>query len=806
MADYRIFGRVLDATTSSAVSDVQLVLTWSRPLVSDGGSSMRDFIRPGRRIASSDFRGEYEFANLPSGEYKLIAGRSGYKTDSVGITIDGRPYQWSFSLERVPFGLVSVSVVDRPSSDKFHLPDSWLADSLHLRSLMYRALRGAYFMNDVRDITSRDISESITLAEPDLLRALQRTVGVGTRDDYTATIHTRGATWDRTRVFVDGQPVWNPTHAGWLLGSINPEGVGSALYFPGVRPAWLGEGAAGVLDIRSRRGGEAGRIRASADLSLVSARLSADGPLPGLSPGSSGGWMIAGRRTWVDWYTSAVQALGGNNARIPYDFSDVIARVDAPLPLGAHLEASGLYERDHLRGDFPGITKRNEGSWGNRVAQATLVLPVRGIMARLSHGATRFGTRLLELEDDGAAPGADDEATLPSLSNGLRNRSTTLEISSGSIYGIRAAWSTGAQFSRLEASYDGPFSLTAEGIPGVDPDRLIRIPFTYAANQSMTAGWLQMMLDVARMGRLDLGLRAETGGELANTGALRLSPRLAVNVTVDTATSVSAGWSRGYQYAQDVGAAAGPIGPQLHLTHIWQLASLGVPAVRSTITTVGIERRLSEDIIVGASGYLRGESGITIPDPVPGEIRSDRPLFKVAEGDASGIEIYMRRFSGRWTGSFGYSLARATLRSEGLSFPSPTDVTHTLDGTISVRVSDALRISSAFSYSSGVPYTRFVIGETALRLEDPYGRRAPAYAAADLSVDYNTRLGGHRVAAYIQLRNVFNRANRVTYSGSPEVCTGGMNETGVCAGSLHVTDRFDAGIPLLPLAGVRFVF
>jgi hypothetical protein len=160
---------------------------------------------------------------------------------------------------------------------------------------------------------------------------------------------------------------------------------------------------------------------------------------------------------------------------------------------------------------------------------------------------------------------------------------------------------------------------------------------------------------------------------------------------------------------------------------------------------------------------------------------------------------------GACTVTLRLALADSPSRAEGLDFPSSADVRHTFDASASRRLSDMWRVSTAFSYASGVAYTRFVIGEESLYLGDPYAGRTPVYASADLSLDYTRTAGSRTVGAYMQIRNVLARSNRVTYSGSVE-CGGPADTGSLCAGTRKVADRFDAGIPLLPLLGVRIVF
>ena len=72
-------------------------------------------------------------------------------------------------------------------------------------------------------------------------------------------------------------------------------------------------------------------------------------------------------------------------------------------------------------------------------------------------------------------------------------------------------------------------------------------------------------------------------------------------------------------------------------------------------------------------------------------------------------------------------------------------------------------------------------------------------------MDWSRPVGKVRIGAFAQLRNVLNRVNAVTYTGSVSQCSGPRSPTLVPVGR-GVCDRFDRGVPLLPLAGVRVAF
>ena len=123
-----------------------------------------------------------------------------------------------------------------------------------------------------------------------------------------------------------------------------------------------------------------------------------------------------------------------------------------------------------------------------------------------------------------------------------------------------------------------------------------------------------------------------------------------------------------------------------------------------------------------------------------------------------------------------------------------------------VDVAEAVTVGGAFTYGSGVPFTRLLLPpaedpDEAVYLGGANGLRTPAYASLDLLVEYTRRVGKWDLTAYGQLRNALGKNNAVTYAGSSTCQPDGA---GACAGGID--DRFEAGIPRLPLVGVRFTF
>lgn len=785
-----IHGRVVDAESLHPIEGATVRLKATTP---EGDI----------RTVAADSAGEYRFNAVKPGRYRLEISRLGYIPNTLEVELRSHvPARVSMGLPVEPVRLEPVGIEARRNPPFLRVAAP--SDSAGMAQMGWMSFRpGGHLRLDTRSLTHTDVVEAITLAETDLFRALQRTPGVTTRDDFTAMLWTRGASWDQTRIYLDGMPLYNPTHAGWLFAAINPDAVGEVVFYPGARPARLGEGAAAVLDLHTR-GGNPGTVRGRGEISVASARMAFDGGLPS----GAFNWMVTGRRTYVDLLARMASAAIDNDAwHIPYDFSDMTGRVDGEL-FGFDYVASGIFEQDHLRGGIPGVLQANRGKWGNRSGRVAVGIPLGGLRLQLAGGETRFRASILR---DERARLRGDEPTLPPLESVIRHRSVSAELAPRVQGGVLPPWRVGFQEVRDAVGYEGPFSLLGELAVVLPRDSTPQSTLTLGSYLAYQALWGEVRFGLDALA-VEAGLRIERGDSLLNADEFRMAPRLAANLTLDSRTVLSAGWSRMWQYTQDIAPVAGPLGPQLHLTHLWVLAqSAGYAAIRSDLLTAGVERSFGDSWMIGVNGYLRLATGVEVPNPDSGVVVPDRDPSVQATNRAHGLEMLLSRRGPRWSGSVGYTVGSSRMRAQVIDpdtalfrYPAPADIRHAIDAMLSVRPVESVRLGGVFTYGSGVPYTRLLLpgaGEAGRRVEvgAPNALRTPAYASLDLVVEYARAIGPWELVAYGQLRNALGRGNTVTYAGSSR-CAGGA---GCVAG---VRDRFEAGVPRLPLFGVRLNF
>ncbi len=797
-----IAGAILDAANGEPVAGATVVLQPEAAGAFPGPAAGSAFASA-TRTTTTDSAGRYHFDGLPPGAYRVYITRVSYRPYSVGLELrSGAESAVSVGLKAEPIALEPITggrggVAAAP----FRAFAGW-PDAERARLLALELRRQRFLTTDVRELTDIDVAEAVTLAEPDVFRALQRLAGVTGRSDYSAELWTRGAPWSHTRVYFDGVPVYNPLHALGVLSGIGSSAAGAVWFHPGVRSAGIGEGAAGVVDLRSRRGAGDGGLNLSGDLSLMSVGATADQRvLDGRA-----GWMLSGRRTYLDWLSELTSRATGSDAPFPYGFAEVTGSVDARLGRSTVLETSWLWEEDHLTRPAGDGVDALRTDWGNAIARVTLGTRAGELNTRHTVAFSRHaGAVLTDTEPETMA----SERRLGDSRVGYAGVSGTLWPDAVTIAG--PAWTAGYALEAHAVGYDGLIPLPVPRMDAVAvasedsfADSLLT---TWSHALPMAVLWGERSWTPEERLSIRTGVRVEASESLAGSGPVRVAPRLAVRFAAAPEVSLSAGYGRVYQYTQAV-APGGVHLASLVSSDAWLVAGPEIPALQADLVTAGLEAWLDPGRVVSINGFGRRSTGVALPDPRPGPVFDGDPLL-FGENLAYGIETTVRQITGRVTGSAAYTLSRSRVAAGGLDFAAGSDRTHVLDATAMVRALPSLRLGAAFTAATGVPFTRTISDSTACTAEPgcdpatlpwsgtPNELRAPAFASLDLVVDWTLRLSGTEVGIYGQLRNALGRENATVYTGGgpgclPEDCRAGGLE-----------NAYERGIPRLPIIGLR---
>ena len=779
-----VTGYIADASTGAAIAGATVVLELERAA------------ERGARSAVTDAEGAYRFTGVAGGVYRLYASSLGYRPFSI-VVAHASEAQTPVALALVPQPIELPAVEPRSQRMVRYGKTQSSDDADAARAAAIEQRRRMFLTTDARELTHADVVESITLGEPDVLRALQRLPGVSTRSDYTAELWTRGAPWSQTRVYFDGVPLFNPLHALGVVSGVGSSAIGAAWFHPGVRSAGLAEGAAGVVELHSRRAQGDGELNAHGDLSFVSASAAFDQRILD----GRAGWMLSARRTYLDWLTGMFQRAADRDGALPYGFSEIAGQLDAWVGEVSSVDASWLWERDHLQGEAASDARTD---WGNRAARVGFTTRVRGFDVRHNAAASAYDARMIAQEEP---------VVMETLS-----RNGTSGVSYLSFSGVVTpqpdgvegpAWSVGYALERRAVRYDGTqvlpvprLSIAAQASAETEDDDRVRVRWSSALPQ--LALWGERNITLVERLHVRAGARMEAGERVANGGEVRVAPRVSMRYDVAPALSLSAGAARVYQYLQTV-APTGIYLASLASADAWLIAGEDVPAVRADIATLGLETQLAPHRSATINAYARHATGLTAPDPSPGRI-FDRPTFVPGTNTAYGVELSVRQTAGSVTGALSYTLGTSEQTAAGMTYAAASDRRHVLDAQALVRATRALRVGAAFTAATGVPFTRTAISadECALMpgctvgmlpwMGAPNAERAATFASLDLLADYSTRIGGVDIGVYAQLRNALDRDNTTVYIARS--CANAE-----CGADLRT--RSERGVPRMPVIGLR---
>jgi hypothetical protein len=797
-----VSGAVVDAGTAAPVEGAIVVLQPEVVGAFPAGPASGSPFAASSRTLVTGVDGSYRFVALASGVYRLHVSRLGYRPYSVSVELRGSNAMvvWiALEPEPIPLRPVRSRGYARGS---YESADAFGAQVGLARLLAADLRRMRFLTTDARELTHADVVEAVTLGEPDVLRALQRLPGVTTRSDYTAELWTRGAPWSHTRVYFDGVPLFNPLHALGVLSGVGSSAIGAVWFHPGVRSAAIGEGVAGVVDLQSRRASGGGELNANADVSLVSAGLALDQRvLDGRA-----GWMLSGRHAYLDWLTGlARHATRRDDATYPYGFSEVAGSVDAWLGERTSIEASWLWERNHITSVSETQEQPLQAEWGNVMARTSINTRIGRINSR--------HTAALSWHDGLVSPVPPRSDRGVPITVFLRREGDT----SVGYYGLTGtfwpepaspagpAWSVGYGIEQQQVAYYGPQVLPVPRY-AFAPQAEDALRVTWRSALPMASLWGERLWSVGDIAGIRTGLRMEIGEATHGSGPVRWAPRVSARYAPVPEVALSAGISRVYQYTQAI-APGGLYLASLATTDVWILADGATPALRADIATAGLETWLAPGRAVTLNSYVRRSTGVATADPRPGRIY-DRPSHVTGESLARGVELSVRQLTGDITGSASYTLSRADVDAAGMRYVASSDRRHVLSLTTMLRATPALRFGGAFTAASGVPFTRTIATAEECDIEPgcepaslpwlaaPNAARAPTFASLDLLLDWSGRLRGMEVGAYAQLRNALGRDNATIYAAD----AGGCLHTG-CQGDLR--SEFERGIPRLPVIGVR---
>lgn len=194
--------------------------------------------------------------------------------------------------------------------------------------------------------------------EIDVFRALQLLPGVQTSSELSSGLYVRGGSPDQNLTLLDGVIVYNPSHLGGFFSVFNTDALKDIKLIKGVFPAEYGGRLSSVLDMTMKEGNKE-KISGDAMISLIASKLTIEGPIT-----DDCSFMISGRRMYLD----AIMWLAMDSEQFAdapnYYFYDLNAKVNYKISDNDHIFLSGFFARDVVV--IPNYEVDASIYWGNK--------------------------------------------------------------------------------------------------------------------------------------------------------------------------------------------------------------------------------------------------------------------------------------------------------------------------------------------------------------------------------------------------------------------------------------------------------
>lgn len=606
-----------------------------------------------------------------------------------------------------------------------------------------------------REVTRRTLDQREITRIPgtngDALRSLQNLPGVARPPSLAGLLIVRGSAPNDTQTFVDGTYVPLVYHFGGLSSVVPSELLERIDFYPGNFSSQYGRVMGGIVDVGIRSPNADGKYHGLVQVDLIDARALAEGPVPGLP---SWKLVVGARRSWVDvWLKPVLEAAGAGVTTAPvyYDYqvfaeTSPTSRSTLRVGLFGSDDRLSILIRDPNESDptLGGNIGLHTGFWRAQLLYRNDVTETLRYTGVFSYGSDTLdfalGTNYFRLKTHGMQHRSEVSARL--------SRGVTLHT------GLDLAYSP----------YDISLRFPQPPRPG-EPD-----PGPYAARPPLQlatsdyiyrpAAYFEAELQPSERAKIVPGVRADYTREI---GRWDWSPR--VNGRYDLAhgfprTTLKAGVGVYHQPPQF--QESSPV-----------FGSPGLRSQRATHYALGVEQELTRHVEASVEGFFKDFDSLVVrlPNESGGYDYTNR-----GNGYAVGAETLVKyKPDSRFFGWLAYTISRSVRRSppDYAEKLFNFDQTHILTVLGSYKLGRGWEFGARFRLVSGNLYTPSIGGiynadAGAYGSIDgaAFSQRLPMFHQLDLRVDKQWKYDGWSLRAYLDVQNVYNRANAedVTYN------------------------------------------
>jgi hypothetical protein len=588
-------------------------------------------------------------------------------------------------------------------------------------------------------VTKIDMKEiesiPVLFGERDVLKTIQLLPGVATGGEGSSGFFVRGGSADQNLILLDEAPVYNASHLLGFFSVFNSDAIKDLTLYKGGMPAQFGGRLSSVLDIKMKDGNSK-KMSVSGGLGLISSKLTIEAPIVK----DKGSFIISGRRTYVDQFTRLSSNENIKNTTLY--FYDLNLKANYRLSKKDRVFLSGYFGKDEL-----GIKDRIGINWGNTTATLRwnhlfndkLFSNTSLIYSNYNY---RFSIDAAEFQIDSKI----EDLTIKEDLDFYLNDKNKIKFGGSLVHHTFAP---------------GEFSSTGE----LDNINELKIEKRYSIESGL---YLSNEQKITELLSVTYGLRYsnftqvgpgeiysfDDDGSISDTTSYTswqkvssyngLEPRVSVKYQLNESSSLKTSYARSNQYLHLLSNSSSE-----SPTDTWMPSSNNIKPEVSDQVALGFFKNFKNNtyefstelyykILDNTIDYKNGAE-ISLNPLVEGEL-----LY--GEGRAFGLELFLKKRKGKFTGWISYTLAKSQNKFDGLNdgewFSAKQDRTHDLSLVGMYSLSDRVKISSTFVYYTGnavtFPTGKYEIDNQTVNLySDRNGSRMPNYHRMDIGLTWD---------------------------------------------------------------------
>lgn len=587
----------------------------------------------------------------------------------------------------------------------------------------------------VERLDPKEISKiPVIFGEKDLIKTMQLLPGVKSAGEGGAGFYVRGGSADENLILLDEAPVYNASHLMGFFSTFNSDAIKDAVLYKGNQPANFGGRLSSVLDVKMNEGNNK-RYNVGGGIGLISSKLLVEGPIAK----DKASFLISGRRTYADLFLKMSDKFKNNKLF----FYDLNAKVNYRIGKKDRLYMSGYFGRDKF-----GLGKTFGINWGN----ATGTMRWNHLINEKWFSNTSFIYSKFDYKI--TISSGDIEVKIfsqiqdfnlkqefqwyPNLRNKIKFGFNAIN------HGITPGQIEGNEASGINAPKIKPWQ-TLENALYISND------FTITDRFSMSYGLRGSSLTAFANGghvyTYNKDGSVATDNIFHNGKPLKsyflIEPRLSFSWQYAKSQSIKAAYARNTQNIHQISNST-----MSSPTDIWLSTSLNIkPGISDQVALGWFMNFLDNKLELSVESYYKW-----LQNQIDYKDGANQQANELLEGEiltgigrAYGLEVMLKKKSGRFTGWLGYTLSRTERKIAGINddnwYLAKQDRMHDLSLVGIFEITPKWSISALFVFYTGnavtFPSGKYQVdGQTYYVYTQRNGYRMPNYHRLDIGVTW----------------------------------------------------------------------